>query len=183
MPPSGSRAPGAHLRLKTGSLFRFAALVFCSMASLSARALTIAPSDYIDTFTGVCADCTGTGVGTLTLTNYVPGAALTPANFVSFTYASNLLPSFSITGPVTISGALGFGTGAADVSIDGTGPHGGFASFSTTAATGQWQIGEVFLSDFGDSHSWSGLQQVPLPALWLFPSALAALGWFRRTSE
>jgi hypothetical protein len=180
MSPSSWRVANGRTFLKISSSFRFAALVFCSLASLSAQALVIAPADYIDTFTGICVDCTGTGVGTLSLTNYVPGAALTPANFVSFSYSSNLLPSFFISGPVSISGSLGFVGGPASISIDGTGPLGGIASFSTSDVDGHWQIGEVFISDFGNSHGWSGLQQVPLPSLWLLPSALAALGWARR---
>ena len=37
-------------------------------------------------------DCEGTGVGYLTVQNYIPGQPLAYANFVSFTYASNINP-------------------------------------------------------------------------------------------
>jgi len=37
-------------------------------------------------------DCEGTGVGYLTVQNYIPGQPLAYANFVSFTYASNIKP-------------------------------------------------------------------------------------------
>ena len=46
-------------------------------------------------FTGDCADCAGSSHGALTL-NTLPDGALTKADFVGFTYASNLV-SFSIS--------------------------------------------------------------------------------------
>ena len=45
-------------------------------------------------FTGACTDCTGVGVGTLTLQN-LPSGALTREDFVNFIYKSNLV-SFQI---------------------------------------------------------------------------------------
>jgi len=41
-------------------------------------------------FTGACSDCTGVGIGYLTLQNYTPGTALSYTDFVSFTYQSSL---------------------------------------------------------------------------------------------
>jgi hypothetical protein len=52
-------------------------------------------------FTGACADCTGTGVGTLTLQN-LPSGPLTKDDFVSFIYKSNLV-SFQINSSDIIS--------------------------------------------------------------------------------
>jgi hypothetical protein len=61
---------------------------------MDAAAQTATDTTYM--FTGSCSDCTGTGVGYLTLQNYTPGTALSYSDFVSFTYTSNL-SSFSIT--------------------------------------------------------------------------------------
>lgn len=99
----------------------------------------------IDTFTfvGPCADCTGFGIGTLVLTNYTLGNAMTPANFTSFTYTSNLT-SFSLNG-------VGPGVGQID-SISGLLPailpSSADISFTTTqllvfqsAVSGTWCAG------------------------------------------
>jgi hypothetical protein len=76
------------------------------LLAISTLALAIAPLQMyagaipLQTyyFTGDCSDCTGTGLGTLTLQNYTPGATITTDtnNFVSFSYTSNLT-SFSIS--------------------------------------------------------------------------------------
>jgi hypothetical protein len=88
-------------------------------------------------FTGACSDCTGVGIGYLTLQNYTPGTALSYTDFVSFTYQSSLsvfsisasgmsydvstaeIPIFDSSTPsvltVGLSGALGASAGPYDV--------------------------------------------------------------------
>jgi hypothetical protein len=71
-----------------------------SFVLLSALGLTVAgPANALIpiilsefTFTGVCAvdDCTGDGIGVLTLENYSLGGPIHTSNFVSFSYKSNL---------------------------------------------------------------------------------------------
>src|SRR5713101_411740 len=57
------------------------------------------------TFTGPCADCTGTGIGTLVLVNYTLGNDLTTDNFVSFSYTSDLT-TFSLSGVGSANGQI-----------------------------------------------------------------------------
>lgn len=73
---------------------------------------------YID-FAGKCDDCSGYGLGVLTLTNYTLGTALTATNFVDFTYNSNLVPNLDLLAfnLQSITGALSDLPGTADVSI------------------------------------------------------------------
>src|SRR5438067_2311009 len=63
------------------------AVLLTSLGSTSAWGSTV----YY--FTGQCSDCTGSGVAVLTVDNYTPGDFLSVANFVSFSYTSNLFPS------------------------------------------------------------------------------------------
>ena len=52
-----------------------------------------AVATHVDTtydFSGTCQDCTG-GTGTLIVQDYTPGTTLTTANFVSWSYISNLV--------------------------------------------------------------------------------------------
>jgi probable HAF family extracellular repeat protein len=77
----------------------------CSPPSLTAAAVTAlallvsppASADLVYDFRGQCSSgCTGSAVGTLTLADsYVPGAKVTSADFVSFTYTSST-GSFSL---------------------------------------------------------------------------------------
>jgi hypothetical protein len=66
-----------------------AATAFLSNAA-AVHATVITPDEEF-TFTGQCTDCTGTGIGVLTLSGYTQGNGLALSNFVSFTYKSNLL--------------------------------------------------------------------------------------------
>jgi hypothetical protein len=61
------------------------------------------------TFTGACAvdDCTGDGIGVLTLENYSLGSPIHTSNFVSFSYKSNLTSlSLSASDVSEVSGSL-----------------------------------------------------------------------------
>ena len=92
-------------------------LQLLSVVLLSALGLTVAgPANALIaitlsefTFTGACAvdDCTGDGIGVLTLENYSLGSPIDTSNFVSFSYKSNLT-SFSLdAGDVSeVSGSL-----------------------------------------------------------------------------
>jgi PEP-CTERM motif len=96
-----------------------------TLAGLGVLAVgTTARADIVSDWTGACAGppmslCTGTATGVLTLTNaYVPGANITAADFVSFSYTSNAL-SFTIS-PADADGPLFFAGGlTADGDITG----------------------------------------------------------------
>jgi hypothetical protein len=132
------------------------------MWAVPAKALAPATlSEY--TFTGVCADFTGDGIGTLTLENYVLGQPLADGNFVSFSYHSNLI-SFSIT-----AADLGFIQGIISgpfpstetVTIDGD----QVGSFLESNTSGFWCAGVSCEGDLGSTHSWNGAA-APEPSTW-----------------
>jgi hypothetical protein len=114
-------------------------------------------------FTGTCLDCAGTGTGTLVLKNYTLGDVLTSANFVKFTYSSNLL-SFSLASVDDLTGSLTGATGPAYVSF-----HGGGYTFNSLVAGpfSPWCTGTTGTcgSDYGLLSSWS-TGSVPEPAMW-----------------
>jgi len=66
-----------------------AAVASVFMAPIAARA-TAVPVVTQFGFTGVCSDCIGVGIGTLTLQDYTLGTNLVAGNFVRFQYDSNL---------------------------------------------------------------------------------------------
>ncbi len=118
-------------------------------------------------FTGVCSDCTGTGIGHLFLKgSYQKGNPIQPTDFVSFDYASNLFSINAVPGDgITISGTIPVKLPA---SID-------FSLFDptdfdlfTSSAKGAWQwcssVGQGCFngtSDIGDTSTWSA---APEPA-------------------
>ena len=119
-------------------------------------------------FVGQCTDCTGTGVGQLTVQNYTLGTALNSCNFVSFTYTSNLT-SFTLTtsGSYDLSGMLPASLpAAAEVEVSGTGRN----NFESNT-DGTWYVG---LEDRGTGGVWSLPSTSTAPTL--SPAALAALG-------
>jgi hypothetical protein len=81
------------------SIFRISIfLVVCVLAAVEisyAGVCTTGPQATYQ-FVGQCTDCSGTGVGLLTVQNYTLGNQLTSCNFVRFTYSSNLV-SFTMT--------------------------------------------------------------------------------------
>lgn len=168
-------------------LAAFGLLLACSF-----RAAPIVTSQTTFQFTGVCSDCTGTGIGTLVLQNYVQDGhhLLQPDNFVSFTYTSNLT-SFTIP-----SGASNFNidgtfpaTLPASPSITITGNGNAFESVAPTglAPTGSWCAGAACGEDVGTTFTWGAPSSPttttasPTPALndWMLASlamALAVMG-------
>jgi hypothetical protein len=106
-------------------------------------------------FVGQCTDCTGTGVGQLTVQNYTLGTALNSCNFVSFTYTSNLT-SFTLTtsGSYYLSGMLPVSLpAAATVRVFGTGDNDFLSN-----TDGTWYVG---LADYGTGGTWSLPSTVP----------------------
>jgi hypothetical protein len=141
-----------------------------------AQAATV---DTTFTFTGQCAvdDCTGVGVGTLVLSDYTQGDPIEFANFVSFTYTSNLL-SLSFSDVSVITGTLPVDLPAtANVLIEG---QQGFQSDTTGAWSVTADVGGSIL-DEGSSSLWS---VTPLPTAFpLFATGfgvIGLLGWRRK---
>jgi hypothetical protein len=147
-------------------------------------------------FTGACSDCTGNGLGVLTVQNYTQGSDFSNGNFVSFTYSSNLIPDLLITLadldtftgsiPAVLSVTPGDGFSAtAGVTI--TAKSATLTFQSTT--DGSWCVGSscVTSEDFGLTSSWSSVTtthqapDVPEPStLGLMGVGGAGLGLVRR---
>jgi hypothetical protein len=114
-------------------------------------------------FVGQCGDCVGTGIGRLTLQNYTPGQALTWANFVSFTYTSNINPiPAGITPSTPNYSSSSYLSGTIPANLPG--PAAvilGYNSYNwvlqtTTGATGYWCVGaNACDGDWGNGSVWS----------------------------
>jgi hypothetical protein len=161
--------------------FIVAAAVLVLSAPIAARASTVTYK-----FIGQCADCSGTGIGYLTLSDYTLGTDLSNSNFVSFTYQSNLIdPAISYTGIGsaldqidTIIGKIPSSLPSiADVQLIRTISAGPVIVFESTTS-GYWCASAEptyeCVSDYGFSHSWS-VTPIP-PALPLCATGLGALG-------
>jgi hypothetical protein len=154
-----------------------AATAFLSNATAAHATVTTPDEEF--TFTGQCADCTGTGIGTLTLSGYTQGNRLALSNFVSFTYKSNLL-NLSYDVATYIGGKLVNLPSADDVQMNF---NGGVAFYSLS--TGSWCTGNSCEQDMGPHSLWTvTTATTPLPAtLPLFASGLGVwglLGWRRK---
>ena len=153
------------------SIFRISiVLVVCVLAavetSYAERCIQGGPQATYQ-FVGQCADCTGTGVGQLTVQNYTLGDTLTSCNFVSFTYTSNLT-SFTITtsGSYYLSGTIP-STLPAAATVNVNNSNNGFSS----NVNGNWFVG---LLDHGTGGIWSLPSTSTVPTL--STAALCALG-------
>ena len=84
------------------------ALCLGSGAALASAATPAAAATTVTfDFVGKCADCSGYGLGQLTLTNFTPGQKITAANFVSFSYTSNMIDlSISASQLTALAGLL-----------------------------------------------------------------------------
>ena len=116
-------------------------------------------------FTGLCTDCTGHGTGTLVVKNYTLGDTLTKANFVSFSYSSNLL-SYSLGSVDDLTGSFSGATGPAFIVLHGGGYA--FGSFPLGPVLSPWCTGSAATCgfDYGFFSSWSMAGAVPEPAIW-----------------
>lgn len=134
-------------------------------ATSPASAATVLPT-YTYNFTGTCAanDCAGFGVATLTLNT--SSTTITNANFVGFSYVSNLV-NFTISGGV--NGA--FASGAL-TTLPGTNTTfiGDNSYIFLSNVDGNWSVGRaIIIADFGPTHIWAGpgaSSAAPEPATW-----------------
>jgi hypothetical protein len=161
------------------------------LLAISAFLLALVPSqlsaDVITyQFTGDCkeGDCTGTGIGMLTLSSYNLGDEIFSSNFVSFTYHSNLI-DISVT-PATLTYIDGFLFGpmplAEYVFIRGSDPGALFNS-SSSQSGGSWCGGTTCAQDNGPTSTWTtaSVDPVPEPAMFLpIGGAMLAFGLIRR---
>jgi hypothetical protein len=158
---------------KAHSIFRISALLgVCVLAAVeTSSASGVGGTQVTYTFTGTCGDCTGTGVGQLTLQGYTLGNSLNCAYFVGFTYISNLVtPPMNITQCSSLSGILGPTLpGTANIRlVDNT--NKGLISY----LAGNWQVGSIPVPlDVGSSHTWTApMATAPAPST----AVLGALG-------
>jgi PEP-CTERM motif len=164
---------------KMKNLFWLVTMCFVAIVSMP---LTASTATY--DFTGDCFDCQGQGMATLVLQDYTLGDPLQDSNFVSFSYASNLLNVFS----TSISGGNLTGMlpanlpGPADVTMNfvvtSSGDFQGLLFFFETANSpndslpNQWQIGE---DDAGMNGIWSTPSTSPVPEPSTAPLAAMAV--------
>lgn len=161
-----------------GVAFGFA--LFAAFGSQEVSANSIVNSTYV--FTGDCTDCTGVGTGTLVLSNYTLGNALTSGNFISLGYTSNLI-NFSITSATlaSISGSLPVSLpGVATLSI--TANVGGNMLVTNINGNGGWCAGSSCSGDFGGTSSFANAPTgTPEPATLLMSVVgIAAISLVRR---
>jgi hypothetical protein len=174
---------------------RFFRLILTISALIVGPAEVKARADMIMfEFTGVCADCSGTGVGELILSNYTPGQNITNSNFVSFSYTSNLFSysvGFTPWGDQlgAISGMLGSGWGSF-IDIVAWGLLVDLQDVPTppivfvVSPSGNWCVGVNCGEDNGPASSWDVVGAVPEPAN-VIPVALgvSAICLYRRRRQ
>ena len=154
-------------------------------------AIIPAGQDYTFSFAGICEDCALQPDGsygirpafaTLTVTDYVLGDSL-DGHVTGFTYTSDLLGTFSpwnqasftfVTGSID---SLSPSVQAVDLRFYDQREH-QFLMFATASqAEGAWGIGtQVYLYDYGNSHTWSGVPTQPVPEAETYAMMLAGLG-------
>jgi hypothetical protein len=152
------------------SIFRISALLgVCVLAAVETSSAAPASGPTVTyEFVGQCTDCTGTGVGYLTLQGYTLGNSLNCSYFVGFTYSSNLI-NLNITQCSTLTGTLGPTLpGSAAVNLANSSNTG-----LISLINGNWFAGNIPLPpDIGTGGTWSIPSSVPT----LGTAALCALG-------
>ena len=175
MTADGIQPWGFEVMSKYRTLRLGAALIAFISAGSIAQAVVVSPSTYVYNFKGTCAanDCTGFGVGQLTLNT--SSTTFSSSNFVSFTYMSNLV-NFTISSPtefVTTSGSLINLPGPAQTLIQD-------ATYTFVSnLSGSWSVGRTVFAtvdpgpiellqddDNGPTSVWTAAAGVPEPASW-----------------
>jgi len=149
-------------RCRVRAIFQISAiLLVCILAAVQASSATnIATTTATYQFTGQCSDCSGTGIGQLTVQNYTLGQPLNNTNFVSFSYSSNLVSYTVGSGNfLNLTGTLPASLPApATVEVQGS----NYTLLSN--ASGAWSVGGTQQADTGSSSTW-GLPGSTVPAL------------------
>jgi hypothetical protein len=113
-------------------------------------------------FDGTCSDCTGTGVGLLTLQDYSLGTPLSAANFYSFTYTSDLFSMSIASGQLAnIMGSLDTMPGTAFVVLKDTSDT---PQYFLSNTDGTWCAGTNCTQDTGPESAWSAAVAAPEPS-------------------
>lgn len=160
---------------------------FFVFAASSVSAVTVLPT-YTYNFQGACAanDCTGFGVGLLTLNT--SSTTISASNFVGFSYMSNLV-NFTIYG--NTNGAMASGSLTALPGPDYTLFSDNSYTF-TSSSSGGWSVGRTILisagsdEDRGATSIWAAgpaaVAAVPEPATWaMMLAGFAMIGMAMRS--
>lgn len=160
-----------------------ALVIAWTIAATPARAVPLSDVTYL--FTGDCYDCSPghdlTGQGALTLQGYTPGDAIQLADFVSFTYASNLV-SFNFSAGELVAAAGGLAgtlpSGLTDLTLNLQ--HASDPQVTFYSNPDYWYVGLSTPADYGYSGSWS-VAAVPEPAsLYVLAASLLGMSLMRR---
>ena len=124
---------------------------------------SVADTTTVFEFEGQCGDCSGTGIGYLTVQDYTLGTAFKKSEFVSFVYTSNLFPNgFDVTKADVKRFGGSIGPGLPDpytVSFNDS------SDLFESSSFGSWCLGTSLActSDEGPTHEWSLYTPVSVP--------------------
>jgi hypothetical protein len=151
------------LAARVRSLIRVTAPVLVGVLAIVQPGSAVFTTTTTYHFVGTCSDCAGTGTGSLILGNYTLGSAFTTANFLSFSYSSNLISFTIATGSpgINVSGTLPATLpGPANVVIFNSQNQ----FVSEIPGNAAWCAGTGCLDDLGISGTWSLASATPTGA-------------------